>query len=199
MTCGHCGATIKEAGAFCSHCGTRIVRPERDAPAIKAATDPARFDLAKGSEGYAAAMRHEPRIESQAAAKIMPVVMIGFCLFFMVSAGGMIGGGAFVIPFLLIPAIMIFGAGKMLRDSAAFSRAPVVRELRVVVDERVAMSGGGENSSVSTHYYATLQARDGSRREHPTSGPIAGKIAAGDIGIAFLKHDRLVDFLRLEP
>jgi hypothetical protein len=197
MTCGHCGATIKDAGAFCSHCGTRLVRPERDAPAIKAATDPARYDLAKASEGYAVAMRHEPKIESHAAAKFIPVVMIGFCIFFMISALSM-GGGAFMIPFLVVPGIMIAMAGKMLTSSAAFERAPVVRELRVVVDERVAMSGGGENSSVSTHYYATLQARDGGRREHVTSGPIAGKIAAGDIGIAFLKHDRLVDFLRLE-
>src|SRR5688572_3281987 len=201
MTCDHCGAAIKDAGAFCSHCGTRITRPERTEPAIRAATDPARFDLAKASAGYQSAQHHLPRLSAgTGAGAFVAILVIGFAGFFIISAVSMgaVSDHPAGILFVIVPCVMIFVALKMIVDSAQFARAPIEREVLVVVDERTSTSGGGGNSSVSTSYYATLQARDGARHEYATYGWVAGKIAPGDIGVAFIKRDHLVDFLRLD-
>jgi len=68
----------------------------------------------------------------------------------------------------------------------------------VVTDERTEVSSRGKDGSVSTRYFATLQRQDGSRTELDTYGWLAGRIAAGDIGVAFVKGTTLIDFLRLE-
>jgi hypothetical protein len=201
MKCDHCGAAIKEAGAFCSHCGTRIVRPERAEAGAPSATDPARFDLVAASEGLEAARRHEPRVSSFGQIA-MPLVMAVFGIFFLVFAAGMFSSGgppaAFQVLFMLFPLVFIGLAVAMAMKGLRFHNAPVEQQILVVVDERVEVSGGGKNSSARTRYYATLQARDGTRAEHETYGWLAGRIAPGDIGVAFLKGGWLVDFLRLE-
>jgi hypothetical protein len=206
VTCDHCGATIKDAGAFCSHCGTRIQRPEKGAASAPSATDPARFDLVARSPGYDAAKRHEPRV-STFGGIAMPLVMAVFGVGFLVIAGSFLfddtpaGFGppaGFNIIFMAIPCIFIAIAIGMAFKGMKFRGAPIEQRILVVVDERVEVSGGGENRSASTHYYATLQARDGQRAEYPTYGWLAGRIAPGDIGVAFLKGGMLVDFLRME-
>jgi hypothetical protein len=50
----------------------------------------------------------------------------------------------------------------------------------------------------TTTYYATLQSCDGNRTEHTTYGWLAGQIAVGDIGVAHVKGDRLIEFVRLD-
>ena len=206
MKCDHCGAAIKEAGAFCSHCGTRIQRPERAEARAPSATDPARYDLVTAGEGFEAARRHEPRVSSFGQIA-MPLVMAVFGIFFLIFAAGFLfrddgpGGGppaAFEIIFMLFPLVFIGLAVGMALKGLRFHNAPVEQQVLVVVDERVEVSGGSKNSSARTSYYATLQARDGTRTEYETYGWLAGRIAAGDIGLAFLKGGWLVDFLRLE-
>ena len=89
------------------------------------------------------------------------------------------------------------GASRACRDRPSgigFSS----KALAVVIDERVAVSGGGKNSAVRTTYYATVQFQAGDRLEYETYGWLAGRIAAGDLGVAFTKGDTLIDFLRLE-
>jgi hypothetical protein len=199
MTCDHCGAVIKDAGAFCSHCGTRLVRPERTEPAIRAATDPARYDLARASQAYQVALGHVPKISHGGIGLVVPILLIGFAIFFIVQATNM--GAVTDHPvgfmFIVVPVIMMLIAGKLILSSLSFAKAPITNELVVVVDERTATSGGRE-TSVATHYYATVQTRDGARAEYSTYGWIAGRIAPGDLGVAFFKGRHLVDFLRLD-
>ena len=199
MTCGHCGAVIKDAGAFCSHCGTRIVRPDRTEPAIRAATDPARYDLARASEGYTLALGHVPKISHGGIGVLVPIIMVGFCIFFIVQSTkiGAVSNHPVGVMFIVVPIIMMVMAGKQMLSSFSFANAPITKELVVVVDERTATSGG-HKTSVTTQYYATVQTREGARAEYATYGWVAGKIAPGDIGVAFLKRDHLVDFLRLD-
>ena len=204
MKCDHCGAAIKEAGAFCSHCGTRIQRPAQTEARAPSPTDPARYDLVAAGEGLVAARRHEPRV-SAFGQIAMPLVMAVFGIFFLIFAAGMfssdgLGGppAAFQIVFLMFPLVFIGLAVGMAMKGLRFANAPIEQQVLVVVDERVEVSGGGKNSSARTSYYATLQARDGARVEYQTYGWLAGRIAAGDIGLAFLKGGWLVDFLRLE-
>ena len=59
MDCEHCGAPVRDAGTFCSHCGGRR-RTEQPAPAHISATASERFDLAEKHPGYAKACQHKP-------------------------------------------------------------------------------------------------------------------------------------------
>jgi hypothetical protein len=199
MSCDHCGAVIKDAGAFCSHCGSRLLRPERTEPAIRVATDPARYDLARASQAYQVALGHVPKLSHGGIGALVPIIMIGFCIFFIVQTSNMgaVGNHPAGLMFIAVPIIMMVMAGKMMLSSHSFASAPITNELVVIVDERTATSGG-HKTSVSTHYYATVQTRDGARAEYATYGWVAGKIAPGDIGVAFLKRDHLVDFVRLD-
>lgn len=108
-------------------------------------------------------------------------------------------GGPARMLYILVP-VCLLGVGAAARSLAraqAFVAAPVRHELAVVVDERVSVRGAGKSSGL-TQYHATLQTRDGQRREYLCEGQLAGRIAANDIGVAFLKVDHLVDFIRLE-
>lgn len=88
--------------------------------------------------------------------------------------------------------------GAQVGKANRFMAAPIRRVVGVVVDERVEVRGGGKNSAASTRYHATLQTRDGSRTEYVCEGLLSGRIAAPDIGVAFIKADHLVDFIRFD-
>ena len=74
---------------------------------------------------------------------------------------------------------------------------PVARVLAIVVGDRTKVSGGGEHSSVSTTYYATLEFETGRRAELRCDDATAGEIARNDIGVAYLKGGKLVHFWRI--
>jgi hypothetical protein len=197
MRCDRCGATIEES-AFCKYCGARVARPDRTA--MEAATARARYELARASPGHAVAAAHTPRV-SAGMEVVMGLVVATFAIAFIVLSQS-VGGGDhapawFRVAFLAVPVAMVVGAGVMIYKAITFARAPVRRLVQVVVDERTSTSGGGDRA-VTTRYYATLQSEDGARIEVPTEGWLAGRIAPGDIGVAFLKGGRLVEFLRLE-
>lgn len=110
------------------------------------------------------------------------------------------GWGPGMMLFVWVPMCLV-GIGVAAAQVArrkAFEAAPVTNMIGVVVDERVEVKGGGKNSSARTHYYATLQSKDGKRREYECESLLAGRIAAPDIGVAFLKGGHLVDFIRFE-
>lgn len=201
MNCDRCGATIEES-AFCKYCGARVVRPAASAQA--GATDPARFELATASPNLAVAMAHEPKAPVVINI-VAPLFMAVFGIGFLAVSTSMMGGDdgipappGFRLLFAAIPVAFIAICAWMVVRGVRFARAPVQKALAVVIDERVAVSGGGKNSSVRTTYYATVQFQAGDRHEYETYGWLAGRIAAGDLGVAFTKGDTLIDFLRLE-
>ena len=200
MNCDRCGATIEES-AFCKYCGARVVRPSADARA--GATDPARFELAAASPNLAVAMAHEPKAPVVINI-VAPLFMAVFGIGFLAVATSMMGGddmpapAGFRVLFAAIPLAFIAICAWMVVRGVRFARAPVLKSLAVVIDERIAVSGGGKNGSVRTTYYATVQFQAGDRHEYETYDWLAGRIAAGDLGVAFTKGDRLIDFLRLE-
>lgn len=200
MICDRCGATIEES-AFCKYCGARVLRPA--ATPGGGATDPARFELAAASPNLAVAMAHEPR-PPVVANIVAPLFMAVFGIGFLAVATSMMSGddspapAGFRVMFAVIPLVFIGLAVWMVVRGVRFAQAPVHKALAVVIDERTAISGGGKNSSVRTTYYATVQFQAGDRREYETYGWLAGRIAAGDLGVAFTKGDTLIDFLRLE-
>lgn len=107
-------------------------------------------------------------------------------------------GGPGYMLYALVPGVLV-GIGMAVRSLAQarrFVAAPVRHVLAVVVDERVAVRTSGRASI--TQYHAMLHTRDGARREYLCEGQLAGRIAPNDIGVAFLKEDHLIDFVRLE-
>lgn len=202
MDCDHCGAPVRDEGAFCSHCGGRIKRANDPRPAHETATAPERFDLVLRHSGYARAIAHEPKVSVHASiiGGVVFAVFSGFMLMMGVTAMsqglGPPGGFMFVWASMCLVFVAL-GVGMVLR-TLRYAKAPIERIVAVVIDERVSVSGGGKNSSASTSYYATLQTKDGKRRELGCDGSLAGRIAAPDIGVAFTKEDQLVDFIRFE-
>jgi hypothetical protein len=209
MDCDHCGAPVRDGGAFCSHCGGRIKRAVDATPAHRTATAAERFDLVERHPGYARACAHQPRVTVALELGVSVVVIaigVAFALFtvsmmvgdsFGPAGGGGLASAVYAI-WGLVCAGFIGGGVFALNRVLSFARAPILRRVAVVVDERVRVSGGGKNSSASTHYYVSLQVKDGTRTEYDCEGQLAGRIAAPDIGVAFLKGPRLVDFIRFE-
>jgi hypothetical protein len=200
MTCAQCGAAVKKGdGRFCSHCGAAHPDRPRIAPE-EWSTHRERFDQAARDPQHAVAMElpspPPPMFTRVWAPSLFLLLWIGMGSF--VTSGFARGGGTMV----LFPlAIMIGGVimlGSVIIKGMNNARAPVLRELAVVVDERtqVSSSGTGNDRRTSTSYYATLQFEDGSRRELPTEGPIVGSVTRGDIGLAVMRGDELVDFHR---
>lgn len=101
--------------------------------------------------------------------------------------------------FLLVPlgfvVIGVLAGGGVLRRIGGFARAPLRREPALVVGERRDVARDDDSSSTS--YFVTLEFPDGARRELQTHGPAAGAVSAGDLGVAYLKGDFLLDFQRL--
>jgi uncharacterized membrane protein YhdT len=201
VTCERCGATLED-GAFCKHCGARVLRPKDVGADTDHRTAPERFELAEKAQGYNLARAHTPKVSAKADV-IVPIIVAAFGVFFLIGSQAAMSGDShapawFRAAFVVVPVIFIVTALVLLRKGMTFAAAPVTNELLVVVDERVSVTGRGDNSSASTTYYATLQDRSGSRTEYETYDWLAGRIAAGDIGVAYLKGRRLVDFARLD-
>jgi len=201
VKCVHCGASVAAgSGRFCSHCGLALP----DAPRITAdeyRTHADRYRAVASHPRYPDAMARTPRVSSKIPETLMLVLMLAFG----------VGGVSFIIgeilgssrqprELVILPAMFgvawVGAIGQRLFDIWRFVRAPMVRVIAVIVDERTEVSGGGENSSASTTYYATLQLEAGRRVELTTEGNVAGMISRGDIGVAYTKGGQLITFDR---
>ena len=102
-------------------------------------------------------------------------------------------------PFPLIGVVagVILTIGGFKRASE-YSSAPLKRIQALVVDERVKVSGGSNNTQASTRYFATLQDPEGHRIEYQVDEEIAAAVTEGDIGLAYIKGPILVDFARIK-
>jgi hypothetical protein len=206
MTCPQCGAAIKKGdGKFCSHCGT--VLPT--APAISSdewRTHPDRFDQAERDAQHDIAMELEAPKASMVTDVVVPTVFLVFwiAIGIVITSGFANGPGKAMALFPL--AMMIAGVvfvGAHIRRSVRKANAPVLRTLAVLVDKRTEVSShrhrhhdGRRHQHTTTSYYATLELRDGSRLELPTTDGIAGYSSTGDIGLAVMRGGDLIDFHR---
>ncbi len=199
MKCDHCGAAVRRGdGRFCSHCGTKLPDVPRITPEDWI-THPERFAEARADPRFAKAMQAAapPPATGQI---IFPLVFLVFWIAIgsTVAFGFAKAGGAIVLfPIALVGAGVVMVAGQI-KKALKVARAPVARQLAVVLDERTHVSGGGKNSSARTSYFATLVYENGQRAEVSTTGNIAGMIARGDIGVAVQRLDNLVDFHRID-
>lgn len=203
MICTQCGAPARDEGAFCSHCGCRLPRTGTTTPGHLSVTAAERYEQAAAHPGYEAACKHKPAEPSHPASREAAMgFVIGLALIVLsIVAMSETGVKKDLVVLLFLP---LLGVGAIVygvvRGTVAneFTNAPVAREILVVVGEHTSVSGGGKNSPVKTTYYATLQGKDGKRREYTCEEWLAARVAPGDIGVAFLKADYFIDFVRIE-
>jgi hypothetical protein len=166
-------------------------------------TDPSRFDRVEEHPDFPRMIERAPVLPADANLGIAIAgpamvslfgavcVAIALNLFFDEDAPVL-----FVLLFLAAALAIIFAGLSMASRALRFKNAPIQRCVAVIVKDRSEVVGG--ESSTSTSYFATLQLRGGSRVELPTYGSLAGRLVIGDIGIAFVKSQTLVDFTRFD-
>lgn len=159
-----------------------------------------RFEALEKHPSVPELLKHRPRTSGRAASMasqgVFGVVFTVMAVF-MTGVFGVFGGPLAVVPLLFI-VVGVFITISGFKKSAEYSSAPLQRFRAGVVDERIKVSGGGENSSSRTQYFATLQAQDGKRSEYEVDEETAAVIAPGDVGIAYAKARFLLDFTRVD-
>jgi uncharacterized protein DUF2500 len=130
---------------------------------------------------------------------VFGIVFVGIIVFMLGLFNSVDGlpGFVSVVPviMLVIGVAVVVGAVMRLGSHAS---SPLLRRIGHIADERVEVSGGSNNGSARTSYYATLDFSDGSRSEYQVTRSLAGKLARGDLGLAYSKGGWLLDFERLK-
>lgn len=196
--CPHCGAPILRPGSqtSCDYCSAEfpLAAPPR---AVERAS---RFARLRADPGFDALLARPIGGNEHLFAASFGLVVSGTVVVIgvlLATAGSDRGAhGAFrIVPFLVV-GIALVGFVRILRRTTDFARDPGRAAPAIVVDERVAVRGG--RKSTHSQNYATLEDEHGARRELETSDEVAGRIAPGDIGVAYERAGVLVHFARVE-
>lgn len=200
--CDQCGASpTHEDANFCEFCGAELPVLERSAAKLVGPFG----DL---DERFRALERHEdlPRLmkHSPSTARV-GLGLVGMALFGLIFTGASVvitlifarvGGPLALFPMLFV-AVGLWMIFRSLFKSAELSSAELHRVPLLLVDERMEVHGGQGDSSTSTRYFATVQAKDGGRAEYRVDSRLAGRVTRGDLGIGYIKSDYLLDFRRV--
>ena len=195
LKCSQCGAVPKEVGSrFCAFCGSLLpVQPTVVASPIEA---PERFDAVQAHPDLPQLLERVP--EDPGAPSSVPgfalIVIAGVIAAVMLAQMGS-GHGDAMPPALLLGPLLLGLLGVIVIVVAGRDRSsPIRSNVAVVLDERIKVSGGGQNTSAKTTYYVLVADRAGTRIELETTEDLAGRTAPGDIGVAYIRRGRLVDF-----
>jgi len=208
--CSHCNAPVRSGSArFCEYCGAElpVLAPSPTAPGGLGPADvAARLAALDGSSDLPRLMRHTPSTTSHSAGMLVGVgvlvvftvvALVMLVLFRSVADGiGFPGSGVLTLVPVLIVAVGAFLLFKLVQRTRGFLKAPLERLRAAVVDERTEVRGGGD-SGARTHHYVTLELADGTRRECLDVGRVAGEVTRGDVGIAYVKGEYLLDYARV--
>jgi hypothetical protein len=101
-----------------------------------------------------------------------------------------------IVP-LVVLGVAVIGFLSALGKGAILATSELLVRPAIVAGERTSVDGGGGSSSSTTHYFVTLESRDGERTEFSASDKLAGRVTEGDIGVAYIKADCLIEFERV--
>lgn len=195
--CPQCGARPRGEGTSCEFCGTRLPPPPVETVVV-AESAPRRFERLESHPQLEHLLRKQP---SATGPIVSGVVGTMFALAFVVIAGVMVFLFQFTGPLVIVPIVVLciglFTLARTLRQSTRLASADLVAAPVLVADLRTQVSGGGDGPA-HTRYYVTIERRDGSRNELVSSPKLAGRIARGDMGVAYVKADTLIDFERVQ-
>jgi len=173
-----------------------------DAPGTSGPTDHgARFAALKAHSRYPELLEHEPELGRHVVGAGCYVAFLA--VFTLLTGFFAVGGGAsmvamgdpFGLPFLLIPGLMfavgVVGLVQVFRKLGRFKTAPWRRVPAAVLGVRT------RNSKDSSKSFVTLEFEDGERQEFPVEDKTISTLTEGDVGVAFMRSDFLVDFERV--
>jgi hypothetical protein len=166
-------------------------------------TDPSRFDRVEAHPDYRTAPE-QPVLPADASVGIAiaaPISVALFGIFVLIAIGVLIHLRPplmFSLVFMAVIGAIAVNGMRRFGSIIEFRNAPIERQIAVIVKERTEVTGGTEHHAASTSYYTTLQLRDGTRVECRTYRSIVGRLAVGDIGVAYIKARTLVEFFRFD-
>lgn len=203
--CDDCGARATRIDArFCEFCGAELPRLKSAPPAGPGGVSQraaARFEALEVHPETERLMAFTP--EDAGKASTRTVIFGVFFVVLWLSMGSVIIAGFSMAPgpMVLFP-IAIVGFGTVMVVGKAvqyrnFRNAPIKKQPALIVDERIEVSGGGKNNSVSTQNYTTLEHPGGGRTEVKSIPSASSQAHPGDIGIAYLRANTLVYFGRV--
>jgi hypothetical protein len=102
----------------------------------------------------------------------------------------------FPIFFILIVGFILFIIIMGIKEWSKNNKQPRLNVNAAVISKRTEVSGGGEDHSSSTWYYATFQFESGDRMEFSISGRDYGLLAEGDVGELEFQGTRYHGFFR---
>ncbi|MFT3714122.1 MAG: DUF2500 family protein [Archangium sp.] len=162
------------------------------------------FDLAAKSPQYPELMEFEPSISGHLFWGTVGIV------FGLVLTAGCVYGALVLddVPRLIagVGALILAGVTfSSIRSQIAFKAAPLERLLACVKDETVEVrvtnhtstdSRGRSRTRTRVHhdYYLLLEFEDGERESYEVDEETSRMVATGDIGVAYLKGDELLEF-----
>lgn len=196
--CPHCHAKITSPRPeACGYCGVALPAAHEPAPVAPEDVRAGRLAGVRVSAAFSDLMSHTPSTAGMAfGLAFMIAFMVLFAGVALFMAAGIYGMGGSVLA--LVPAGMALLAvlliGVFVVKAARTIRAPLQRVPAEVLDERVEFTGGGQNHHTRSRNYVLLEFENGVRRECRTSGRVAGRVAPGDVGMAYFKRDYLFDF-----
>jgi len=194
--CPSCGADVDRSGTrvHCGHCGARFADGVFDLEVYR--RGPERFDRVAVAPGYAAAMRHTPELSAvrEVAHPVLHLVGAGAVVIAMIVAAIGEGEGSMLLLSLAIGlgALVIVGPGVLF--ALRRIRAPTQRIVAVVNDDRYVPTGDDRDPAGVCEHRVTLEERDGRTRKVYAPADLMGEVAVGDIGVAYLRRDRLVEY-----
>ncbi len=197
QNCPHCGARPRSLGKFCEFCGSLLLVPPVVAESALVESLERRFERLESHPSFASLLSKRPSAAGKIASSMIGVV---FAAVFIVVSGMMVFAFSFTGPLVLVP-LLILGVGiyvflRALGQGTRLATAELVARPAVIAGERTRIDGGGDGPG-HTQYFVTIEARDGKRTELAASGLLVGRVAEGDIGVAYVKADHLLDFERV--
>lgn len=202
--CSHCGGKVTSLSArFCEYCGTALPRPEP-------ATEPQRVEGRPDPQELLAQIKNsretlelmQKEITGGVASNVMSggcsivfgLFFTGVAIFMFVMFSNVAG-----FPFALFPLLFVaVGIGmtlKFFKKTTDFATAETEAKQAVVLDKRSETRSSDDSSR--TTYYVALEFSGGERAEYLVQRRIYGQLAEGDVGVAYVRTDVLLDFKRV--
>jgi hypothetical protein len=164
-------------------------------------TEPERFDRVVEHEVYKAAPEQPISVPLLGIAEISPGAIVAAGLSFLITLL-MVLGDPFSTPSQVVIGLLlgVFAIAfyMSMKKANAVRDAPVERVVAVIIKERTDLRQRFGDRRQSLRTYVIVQTRDGQRREYFAPKHVNSRYAVDDIGIAYVKADVLVDFLRID-
>lgn len=205
--CPHCGARLRSEGRTCEFCGGLLPAADANAAPVVLSLE-RRFVELESHPQYPELLRKRPSAKGRIAQGVVGTVFAG--VFLVIAFIVLAGFGAFswaaaqftpfgaliiVIPLLAV-GVGIYVFTRVAVKTGQLASAEMEVRPALIAGERTHVDGGSDGPG-HTSYFVTLEARDGTRRELNASGSLVGRVTQGDIGVAYVKADHLIEFERV--